>query len=128
MLNKIDDMGRGAWFALTIALFWVAWPLALGLLAFLAYSGRLRTFREGLAEGPGTWFGAQAGRGWGGFRSTATASSGNEAFDAYREETLRRLEEEKVEFQSFLERLRKARDKAEFDAFMAERRPHGEVG
>ena len=43
-------------------------------------------------------------------------------FDEYREETLRRLEEEADEFQTFLARLRKAKDKAEFDQFMADRR------
>ena len=50
------------------------------------------------------------------------ASSGNRAFDEYREETLRRLEDEQREFLAFLERLRHAKDKAEFDQFMAERR------
>jgi Protein of unknown function (DUF2852) len=35
---------------------------------------------------------------------------------------LRRLEEEQREFKEFLERLRFARDKTEFDQFMAERR------
>ena len=59
------------------------------------------------------------GGGFGGFGPLRT--TGNAAFDAYREETLRRLEEEADEFQTFLERLRKARDKAEFDQFMAER-------
>lgn len=49
-------------------------------------------------------------------------SSGNSAFDEYRAETLRRLEEEQREFKEFLERLRFARDKNEFDQFMAERR------
>jgi hypothetical protein len=34
---------------------------------------------------------------------------------------LRRLEEEAKEFQAFLQRLRHAKDKAEFDQFMAER-------
>ena len=52
---------------------------------------------------------------------TAFRSTGNRAFDDYREETLRRLEEEANEFQSFLQRLRHAKDKAEFDQFMAER-------
>jgi hypothetical protein len=50
------------------------------------------------------------------------SSSGNRAFDEYRVETLRRLEEEQREFRDFLERLRQAKDKAEFDQFMAERR------
>jgi len=49
-------------------------------------------------------------------------SSGNRAFDEYRTETLRRLEDEQREFREFLERLRFARDRAEFDQFMAERR------
>jgi hypothetical protein len=56
----------------------------------------------------------QGGRGGG--------SSGNVAFDEYRDETLRRLEAEQSEFQDFLERLRHAKDKAEFDQFMADRR------
>lgn len=50
------------------------------------------------------------------------ASSGNAAFDEYREETLRRLEEEQREFREFLGRLRKAKDKQEFDQFMTDRR------
>ena len=47
-------------------------------------------------------------------------SSGNRAFDEYRTETLQRLEEEQVEFKNFLERLRHAKDKEEFDQFMAQ--------
>jgi len=50
--------------------------------------------------------------------------SGNTAFDAYREETLKRLEEEQAAFERFLKRLRAARDKAEFDQFMDERAQH----
>jgi hypothetical protein len=49
------------------------------------------------------------------------------AFDEYREQTLRRLEREQSEFQEFVDHLRMAKDKAEFDAFIAERRnppPH----
>jgi uncharacterized protein DUF2852 len=50
--------------------------------------------------------------------------SGNHAFDEYRSETLRRLEDEQREFMEFLDRLRHAKDKAEFDQFMAERRAY----
>jgi hypothetical protein len=50
-------------------------------------------------------------------------SGGNQAFDEYRAETLRRMEAEQEEFAAFVERLRFARDKAEFDQFMAERHP-----
>jgi hypothetical protein len=49
-------------------------------------------------------------------------SSGNRAFDEYRTETLRRLEDEQREFHEFLDRLRMAKDKSEFDQFMADRR------
>src|SRR5271165_7581914 len=56
----------------------------------------------------GGWFGPTA--------------SGNRAFDEYRSETLKRLEEEQREFKDFLARLRFAKDRAEFDQFMAERR------
>ena len=61
--------------------------------------------------GPGgNWFGG------------GSSSSGNHAFDEYRAETLKRLEEEQTEFKDFLSRLRYAKDRAEFDQFMAERR------
>ena len=60
------------------------------------------------------------GGGWGG-------SSGNRAFDEYRTETLRRLEDEQRDFREFLQRLRMAKDKSEFDQFMAERRNRNET-
>jgi len=64
------------------------------------------------------WMRAKMGGGpWG-----YTPSSGNRAFDEYRADTLRRLEEEQREFREFLNRLRFAKDKTEFDQFMAERR------
>ena len=49
-------------------------------------------------------------------------TSGNRAFDDYRAETLKRLEDEQREFKEFLERLRFAKDRGEFDQFMAARR------
>jgi len=54
------------------------------------------------------------------------APSASRAFDDYRAETLRRLEEEQREFKEFLERLRAAKDRAELDQFLNERRskPH----
>jgi hypothetical protein len=61
-------------------------------------------------------------RGFGGF-GFGPPSSGNRAFDEYRMETLRRLEEEQTEFRDFLDRLRHAKDKEEFDQFMAQHRP-----
>ena len=50
------------------------------------------------------------------------ASERQSAFEEYRAETLKRLDDEQQEFQAFLGRLRTAKDKAEFEQFMAERR------
>jgi uncharacterized protein DUF2852 len=49
-------------------------------------------------------------------------SGDNRAFDDYRAETLHRLEDEQREFKEFLERLRFAKDRAELDQFLNERR------
>lgn len=120
---KLDEWGKPAWISLLVLAFLTGWPLGLAVFAYLVGSGRLKAWR---AEMPGTWFnlrGAQSGGAW----SSRSAPSGNRAFDAYREETLRRLEEEQKEFQEYLDRLRQARDKAEFDEFMAERRRRSEV-
>ena len=48
--------------------------------------------------------------------------AGQTAFEAYRTETLQHLDREEGEFHDFLGRLRGAKDKAEFERFMAERR------
>lgn len=54
-------------------------------------------------------------------RGVKFKSSGNTAFDAYKTETLRRLQDEQDAFEAFLERLRAAKDKSEFDQFMEDR-------
>ena len=54
--------------------------------------------------------------------SEGLRETGNRAFDEYRGDALRKLEEEANEFRAFLERLRMARDRAEFDEYMKERR------
>ncbi len=51
----------------------------------------------------------------------ARPSSGNRAFDEYRADTLKRLEGEFDEFQDFLDQLRMAKDKEQFDKFMGSR-------
>ena len=115
LVATLDDYGKPAWIAATILGFIMWWPIGLGVLAYLIWSGRM-----GCCGNKTEWqqyFAHEARRFGGGF-----TSSGNHAFDEYREETLKRLEEEAKEFQSFLKRLRHAKDKAEFDQFMAERR------
>ncbi len=133
IVEKLDEYGKGAWIAFAVLGFIVFWPLGLATLAFLFWSGRmgcgmsgadryehrmnrLQSKMERLKERMGGRQGGFGG-GWGG-----GPSSGNRAFDEYRAETLRRLEDEQKEFQDFLGRLRMARDKAEFDQFMAARR------
>lgn len=51
----------------------------------------------------------------------ASSQSGNASFDAYRSSLLERLEKEQTNFDGFLSRLRDAKDKSEFDRFLAER-------
>ncbi|MFG1347935.1 DUF2852 domain-containing protein [Xanthobacter autotrophicus DSM 431] len=121
---KVDSYGKPAWIVLTVLAFMAWWPLGLALLAFAIGSGRFGCGRRGFSR----WQeqGADAMRnGFGhgfGCWTRPTPSSGNRAFDEYRQDTLRRLEEEQKEFKDFLERLRQAKDKAEFDQFMADRR------
>ena len=117
---KLDDIGKPAWIVLAVFGFMVWWPAGLAVLAYLIWSGRMscwkherRRWRE---EGRNRM--RDAADRWSG----RTRTSGNAAFDEYREQTLRRLEEEQREFEQFLERLRVARDKQEFDDFLAERR------
>ena len=108
--------------------FIVFWPVGLALLVYLIWSGRMGCWRHGRC---GRWqepmdavpaANARQFRGWCSRAAGAAARSGNVAFDEYRDETLRRLEEEQREFRDFLDRLRQAKDKAEFDQFMNERR------
>ncbi|WGD28691.1 DUF2852 domain-containing protein [Ancylobacter sp. WKF20] len=117
---KLDSYGKPAWIALTVLGFMAWWPLGLAILAFTIGSGRMFC---GSRRGFGRW----NGEGIEAFRNAfggrrGFSSSGNSAFDEYREDTLRRLEEEQKEFKGFLDRLRQAKDKAEFDQFMADRR------
>jgi Protein of unknown function (DUF2852) len=129
---RIDEFGKAAWIGLIVLGFWAFWPLGLAILAFTIWSGRMGC---GFHGGSARWqqkmehmqskmdwmrsrMSGETGPGWCG----GPRSSGNRAFDDYRVETLRRLEEEQREFRDFLDRLRAAKDKAEFDQFMAERR------
>jgi len=61
------------------------------------------------------------GFGWWRGGRRAASSTGNRAFDAYREETLHRLEDDQRQFAEFLDHLRRAKDEAEFEQFMADR-------
>ena len=105
--NWLDQRGKGAWIAAMVLGFIIFWPVGLALLAYMIWSKRM--------------FSSCAKRTRNKAQAYPFKSSGNSAFDAYKADTLRRLEEEQDSFQSFLQRLREAKDKAEFDQFMDER-------
>ncbi|WP_372422328.1 DUF2852 domain-containing protein [Salinarimonas chemoclinalis] len=100
----LDERGKGAWIAAIVAGFIVFWPIGLGLLLYMIGSKRMACKAWGRKN-----------------RHAVSGATGNAAFDSYRAETLKRLEEERDAFMSFLEELRQAKDRAEFDQFMARR-------
>lgn len=123
LVQTLDDYGKPAWITLMVVSFIVFWPIGLALLFYLIWSGRMgcksRDWKNKAEHRK------KAEKMWNRARTTFR-STGNAAFDEYREETLRRLEDEAEEFRSFLERLRAARDKVEFDQFMEERKSNGD--
>jgi Protein of unknown function (DUF2852) len=138
LVDKLDELGKPAWIALMILGFMAWWPIGLVVLAFFLGSGRMgcsyrhagrwqskmERMQERMDRMRSKMEGAGSNNWWG-----TPPSSGNRAFDDYRTETLRRLEDEQREFKEFLERLRFAKDRSEFDQFMNERRnrPHDEA-
>ena len=123
------------WVAAMVLAFIFWWPVGLAVLFIGLWSKRMGFWGCGgygysgwqrgappnnWQRGPPPW--AQQWKNFWAGDDRPAQSSGNHAFDEYRAETLRRLEEEQKEFAAFLDRLRFAKDKAEFDQFMAERR------
>lgn len=100
----LDARGRPAWIIAMVLGFVFFWPLGLALLGYMIWSKRMFSCKNRASH----------------VRYYAP-STGNSAFDAYREETLKRLEDEHREFVDFLQKLREAKDKAEFDQFMQNR-------
>lgn len=110
----LDGFGRPGWIAAMVVGFIVFWPVGLALLAYMIWGKRMfgKSCRTKMNRS-----------------AMVHNSSGNSAFDAYKADTLRRLEDEQTAFNDFLTRLREAKDKAEFDAFMdanRDRRARGE--
>jgi len=102
----LDARGKGAWIAAMVLAFILFWPIGLALLAYMIWSKQMFKGKCGQART---------------MTRHSFNSSGNSAFDAYKADTLRRLEEEQDAFEAFLQRLRDAKDKSEFDQFMDER-------
>ena len=103
----LDDRGKPAWIIAMVIGFILFWPVGLALLVYMIWSKRMSCTSWG-----------HRGRH---HRTSDFGRTGNTAFDTYREETLKRLEEERAAFTSFLDQLRAAKDQAEFDQFMSSR-------
>ena len=124
------------WGPLTIALmvlgFVVWWPLGLAMLAYILWGEMF----GGSAEKAEAW--ASKSKAWcrdqnvnhnhGHRHGSWRNSSGNAAFDDYRAEQLKRLEEERKRldeeinaFHEYMRNLRMAKDREEFDRFMHDR-------
>jgi hypothetical protein len=146
--TRWDDMRR-QWRPLELAAmilgFVLFWPLGLAILAWKGWKegwwGPGRPAFAGASESRmgGCW---SSGRDW---RRSAWSTgwdarelhrnSGNMAFEDYKQAELKRLQEEfdrlvaeQKAFGDFLDNLRRAKDKAEFDQFVASRRQTSDGG
>jgi hypothetical protein len=124
--------GRGLEIAGIILGFIFVWPLALAYLVwkmcgYPKYDEARAFLNETFGRAKDDLFRSRGPAGFGGF-----ASTGNAAFDEYRRSELERLEEERRkldeearDFRNFVEELKRAKDREEFDAYMAKRRGNG---
>src|SRR5882757_9671067 len=110
------------WIAVTILGFIIWWPIGLALLFFTLGSRKM-----GCWSHQDRWQNKMArmqdkmermrGRMERGGFGFGPPTSGNRAFDEYRVESLRRLEEEQIEFKSLVDRLRQTKQKEEIHPF-----------
>lgn len=89
--------------------FAVWWPLGLAVIGYILWGGSID---ELISDGVSNVKSMTRPR----------ATSGNAAFNDYRRDTLRKLEEEQAEFNEYVKNLRHARDREEFERFMADRK------
>jgi Protein of unknown function (DUF2852) len=111
----LDHKGRAAWIAAMVLAFIFVWPLGLFLAFYITWTNRWSSE---------TMFTCAKRRHHHHRHHAfhrAMQPSGNSAFDSYKTDMLKRLEDEQTAFESFLQRLRDAKDKSEFDAFMDDR-------
>jgi hypothetical protein len=99
---------------IALLILWWSWPVGLAVFALLILMSRGKSRHCGKDRAH------RKGR--------SVASSGNAAFDEYRQAALQQLHEERAKFAEFLERLRKSKDAADFNRFMADRRGRGDSG
>ena len=121
--------------------FIVFWPIGLGVLFWkmwqkkTGYEGDIADFVQDKWQNSQAWSWAACGPARAGFAGGPwqragfrMRSTGNRAFDDWRDAELARLEEERQklvaaerEFAEYIENLRRARDREEFDRFMHDR-------
>ena len=117
--DRFEQLPRGIKIALMVLGFIVFWPIGLAVLGYLIWRNEMgcKNKRSGSRDGSRYGF-------WGGSRRDSggdSFSSGNMAFDEYREATLKQLEEDQREFTLFIDQLRRAKDQSQFDDFMSDR-------
>ena len=111
----LDARGQWAWIATMVLGFIFFWPVGLALLAYMIWGKQM------FSRSCGHRRHHDHGQSWGRHAYRAGQTTGNAAFDSYKAEALRRLEDEQEAFEAFLQRLRNSKDKSEFDAFMEDR-------
>jgi hypothetical protein len=137
--GSLNDMNtaliKPQWSPLTIALmvfgFILFWPLGLAVLGYILWGEKFGGSAEKAQHywNKGCSYVRSNTKTTGFGRSAFSTSSGNAAFDEYRAEQLKRLEEERARldaeidaFHEYMANLNKAKDREEFDRFMNERR------
>jgi len=130
----LDDHGKGAWIVAMILGFVFFWPVGLAILAYMIWSKRM----FGRSSSCGSWgrhsHQHQSREDWDAMKDTwrnmgsTMRPTGNAAFDAYKADTIKRLQDDQQAFEAFLQRLRQAKDKSEFDAFMDDRSKAARAG
>ncbi|MCP4937207.1 MAG: DUF2852 domain-containing protein [bacterium] len=113
--DRFEQLPKGIKIVLMVLGFIVFWPIGLAVLGYLLWRNEMgcRNKRSGSCQSF-----------WGGSRRDSRGdgfSSGNMAFDEYRQATLKQLEEDQREFTMFIDQLRRAKDQRQFDDFMSDR-------
>ena len=103
-IQWLDARGKGTWLIAMILGFILCWPVGLAILFYMLGTNRMSR----------SFFCCNKSR-------RSRGATGNAAFDTYKEDTINRLNEEQDAFNGFLQRLREAKDKTEFDQFMDDR-------
>jgi hypothetical protein len=106
--------------------FMVFWPIGLAVIGWKVWQRKSGYYGGFASFAEEKWRAATSG--FGGSQRWRPFASGNAAFDDWRtaelarlEEERRKLEEAQREFAAFVDQLRRARDREEFDRFMADR-------